>query len=116
MKEANLRTYRGLGYNGTSPVRAVGLVGDVAGDDLGVGHGLGRDELLRLRLVAEAAGATGNALGKALLGCGDGEGRCGEEHLAEERGSEHGGEGRQRRGLAGDSNGLSEQDELRAGG
>ena len=50
----------------------------------------GLDALLGLRLVAKAPSAACETLSEALLGGGDGEGRSGKEHLAEERGSEHG--------------------------
>ena len=50
----------------------------------------GLEALLGLRLVGDATSATRETLSETLLGGGDGEGRGGEEHLAEERGSEHG--------------------------
>lgn len=81
-------TYRALGQDGAGPVAAVRGVRDVAvGVDLDDPSGL--EGLLRLRLVGDTARATRKTLGKALLGGGDGEGRSGKEHLAEERGSEH---------------------------
>ena len=95
-------TYRALRQDGAGPIAAVLDVRGVAYE----GGGLSGDELLRERLTGDTSGAASDTLGEALLGSRDGEGRGGEEHLAEERSSEHDDEQRRRMGV--DSNGLSE--------
>ncbi len=83
-------TYRLLGQHGAGPVGAVRDTG-VGGVRVGVDAVLRElNGLVGERLVGDTVCATSDAGGKTLLRGGDGEGRGGEDDLAEERSNEHG--------------------------